>query len=374
MAYYAIKGGEEAINNSLDFYNEQTSKAQDIDEQSLIQGLTFSIDKVISEGSLYSKKLAAKAIKRSAGDLLNASFFLRAHRSTCQRLGECKVLDVNEMRLSRRISSAFKDIEGGQLLGPSNDYEIKLLLDLKKEKTNIKEYSTHNNIIKSALSPLRDASLIKKLKKDDKPWDITRSYPSAPYPRSAVLQVMSRGESGSLLAVGYTTMRGYGDVHPTIGDLRIGELDIIFTHPFSKKEVKIGSIEATAVECAGTFNQDKDGDTKLTTGFGFCFGKNETKAISMSIIDLSLYNKAYSLGGENIIAADFEMIMHHLDGIESFGMTNHFKLPHYVTFQTDFQIFNCAKEYALEKEKEEKKQRKKRLEQAKDKKLKKDKK
>ena len=353
MAYYAIKGGEEAIKNSLNYYSDLTSSADALEDDAIISGLTFAIDRVMGEGSLYSKKLAAASIKRSAGDLLNASFFLRAHRSSCQRIGIAKTIDVNDMRLTRRISSAFKDIEGGQLLGPSNDYEIKLLLDLKKEDVTIEDYGVENNVIKSALTPLREDNLIKTLAKEEEPWDITRNYPSAPYPRSAVLQVMSRAETGSILAVGYTTMRGYGDVHPTIGDLRIGELDINFTHPFTKNEVKVGAIEATAVESVGTFNTDSDGDTKLTTGFGFCFGKNETKAISMSIIDLTLYNNSYSVGGDHIIAADFEMIMHHLDGIESFGMTNHFKLPHYVTFQTDYQIFKCAEKYANMKKEQE---------------------
>lgn len=348
MAYYAVKGGEEAIKNSLNFYNDLTSKAKALEDENLIEGLTFAIDKVMSEGSLYSKKLASKAIKRSAGDLLNASFFLRAHRSSCQRIGVCKALDVNEMRLSRRISSAFKDIEGGQLLGASNDYEIKLLVELKNKELDIKNYSTKENIIKSALTPLRNDNLIKTLPKEEEPWDITRVFPTAPYPRSSILQVMSRGESGSLLGFAYTSMRGYGDVHPTIGDLRIGILDISFTHPFTKNEVKIGEIEATAVECAGTFNKDSNGETKLTTGFGFCFGKNETKAISMSIIDLTLYNESYSVGTEQIVAADFEMIMHHVDGIESFGFANHYKLPHYVTFQTDYQIFKSASKFVKE--------------------------
>jgi len=350
MAYYAVKGGEKAIENSLNFYAQTTQKAQQLDDEQLIEGLTFSIDKVISEGSLYSKKLASKAIKRSAGDLLNASFFIRAHRSSCQRVGECKTLDTNEMKLSRRVSSAFKDIEGGQLLGSSNDYEIKLLIDVKEKELSFEDYSDKENIIKSALTPLRNDDLIKKLPKESKPWDITRTFPTSPYPRSSILQVMSRGESGSLLGFSYTSMRGYGDVHPTIGDLRVGHLDIKFTHPFTKNEIKVGSIEATAVESVGTFNKDENGDTKLTTGFGFCFGKNETKAISMSIIDLTLYNSSYSVGTDQIVAADFEMMMHHVDGIESFGFCNHYKLPHYVTFQTDYQIFKSAQKYVEEKE------------------------
>lgn len=345
MAYYAIKGGEEAIKNSLNFYTDTTFEASKFDDEELMKSFVYAIDKVISEGALYSKKLASQAIKRSAGDLLNASFILRAHRSSCQRVGICKELDVNDMRLFRRVSSAFKDIEGGQLLGPSNDYEVKLLVDLKNASVNLEEYSTKQNIVKSALTPLREDNLIKVLPKEEEPCDITRIYPISPYSRSAVLQVMSRGEGGSLLGFAYTSMRGYGDVHPTIGDLRVGELDIVFTHPFSKNEVKIGSIEATAVESVGTFNKDSNGQTKLTTGFGFCFGRNETKAISISIIDLSLYNNSFSVGTEQIIASDFEMIMHHTDGIESFGFTNHYKLPHYVTFQTDYQIFKSASKY-----------------------------
>lgn len=348
MAYYAVKGGEEAIRNSLNFYKDFTKKSDKLDDKTLLETLSFAVDKVLSEGSLYSKKLASAAIKRSAGDLLNASFFLRAHRSSCQRIGVCKEINIDDMLLIRRISSAFKDIKGGQILGASNDYEIRLLIDTKEQKSNFEEFSNKDNIIPSALTPLREDNLIKTLAKEDEIWDITRAFPQAPYPRSALLQMMSRGESGSMLGFAYTSMRGYGDVHPTIGDLRIGMLDINFTHPLTNNEVKIGQIEATAVESVGTFNKDKDGQTKLTTGFGFCFGKNETKAISMSIIDLSLYNSSYTIGDETIVASDFEMIMHHIDGIESFGFSNHYKLPHYVTFQADYQIFKSAQEYIKE--------------------------
>ncbi len=56
MAYYAIKGGEEAIRNSLDFYKDITNEAEKLDENDLIEGLTYSIDRVMSEGSLYTKK------------------------------------------------------------------------------------------------------------------------------------------------------------------------------------------------------------------------------------------------------------------------------------------------------------------------------
>jgi alpha-D-ribose 1-methylphosphonate 5-triphosphate synthase subunit PhnI len=348
MGYVAIKGGEEAIENSLSFYEETLQSAKRLETQDVCDGLRYAVDKVMSEGSLYSKKLASIAIKKSAGDLLNAAFFLRAHRSSCQRIGIAKTIDVNDMKLVRRISSAFKDIQGGQILGPSNDYEVKLLLNKSYRNEKWEEFSDEDNIIKSSLEPLRNQGIVKTLQKDEVISDVTRVFPEPPYPRSAVMQILTRGEAGSMLGFAYTSIRGYGDVHPTIGDLRLGTSELKFTHPFTQNEVKVGDLELTACESAGTFEKQEDGEVKLTTGFGFCFGFNETKAISMSILDLSLYSAKFSVG-EKEFASDFEMIVHHIDGVDSMGFTNHFKLPHYVTFQADLQVLSNASDFAKDK-------------------------
>lgn len=361
MGYVAIKGGEEAINNSLLFYQENIQKGKTLKADDIETSLSFAVDKVMSEGSLYSKKLAALAIQKSGGDLLNAAFFLRAHRSSCSRIGEAKMIRSDGIRVLRRISSAFKDIKGGQILGASNDYEVKLLFHQINDKqfyeNHWEDFNDADVYLESALTPLREKNLVKKIPADDFIFDITRVYPSAPYPRSAVMQIMSRGESGGMLAFAYTSMRGYGDVHPTIGDLRLGIADVNFTHPFTNNEVKIAEIEISACEIASTFEKQKDGTTKLTTGFGFCFGFNETKVIAMSILDSTLYNPSYTVG-DGSVASNFEMIVHHLDGIESMGFANHYKLPHYVTFQSDLQIFASAKKHGeneMEKNKHERK-------------------
>jgi alpha-D-ribose 1-methylphosphonate 5-triphosphate synthase subunit PhnI len=176
------------------------------------------------------------------------------------------------------------------------------------------------------------------------PFDITRHTPLPPYPRSALMQIMARGETGAMLAFAYTSMRGYGDVHPTIGDLRLGSAELHFIHPFTGNKVKIGEMRITACETVGSFVRDpRDGALRLTVGLGFCFGFNETKAIAMSILDLAMNHSAYSIGG-HAIAANPEIVAHHIDGIESMGFTNHFKLPHYVTFQADLQVFNRARQ------------------------------
>lgn len=348
MSYVAIKGGVEAIRASKAFHKSQLEKAEEISDEALINGLQFSCDRVMAEGALYTEKLAAKAIRLSGGDLLEASFYVRAHRSTCQRIGAVEEVNTEDLHILRRISSAFKDIRGGQILGPSCDYVIRLFSSLKKHDESDDLFTSGDDAgnirVKSALDALRQEDRIVILENSEtEPFDVTRSYPLPPYPRSAVMQIMARGETGSLLAFAYTSMRGYGDVHPTIGDLRLGMADIVFNHPFTGNKVKVGTIKVTACETVGSFNPDpKDGQLRLSVGFGFCFGFNETKAIAMSVLDLAMSHKGYSVGG-HAIAANPEMVVHHVDAIESMGFTNHFKLPHYVTFQADLHVFDKAK-------------------------------
>lgn len=354
MSYVAIKGGADAIRASKRFFRDFIDHSKKIGDDELQKGLVFSCDKIMSEGALYSEKLAAEAIRRTGGDLLEAAFYLRAHRSTCRRIGEAEQVNSDSMRVLRRISSAFKDIEGGQILGPSCDYVIRLFHahiqeDKQNQKVSSPEVSTGSDDTPSGVDSLRRRDQVIVLEnKETKAFDVSRSFPLPPYPRSALMQVMARGETGAMLAFSYTSMRGYGDVHPTIGDLRIGYLTIEFTHPFTGNKVKIGEIRVTACESIGSFSRDPiDGKMRLSTGFGFCLGFNETKAIAMSILDMAIHHNSYSVGGMDI-AANPEIIIHHIDGIESMGFCNHFKLPHYVTFQADIQVLDKTEEQSDE--------------------------
>ncbi len=352
MSYVAVKGGTDAIAASKDLYQQLINGTfPGIDKES--GDHIFAIDRIMGEGALYTESLALKAIARTGCDLLEAAFYLRAHRSSCRRTGLAQKVSVDAIRPLRRISSAFKDVPGGQVLGPSSDYLIKLFGDHRSGKNSADENTTCQQAeihggngldnMPSALAELRAANKILMPEIiEEQPFDITRSSPLPPYPRSALMQVMARGETGSMLAFAYTSMRGYGDVHPTIGDLRIGMAAICFTHPFTGRKVIVGEIRVTAVETVGSFKKDPaDGRLRLATGFGFCFGFNETKAIAMSILDLALTWPSFSIGGSGP-ATSPEMIMHHVDGIESMGFTNHFKMPHYVTFQADLHTFAAA--------------------------------
>ena len=81
----------------------------------------------MSEGSLYDRRVAALAIKQARGDLIEAIFLVRAYRTTLPRFGFAEPVDTAAMRLDRRISATFKDLPGGQVLGPTFDYTHRLI-------------------------------------------------------------------------------------------------------------------------------------------------------------------------------------------------------------------------------------------------------
>src|SRR5512142_3168547 len=128
--YVAVKGGERAIENAHRLLAHERRGDPDVGEISLSQiseQLALGVDRVMSEGSLYDRELAALAIKQARGDMIEAIFLARAFRATLPRFGVTEPVDTGRMQVQRRVSSTFKDIPGGQVLGPTFDYTHRLL-------------------------------------------------------------------------------------------------------------------------------------------------------------------------------------------------------------------------------------------------------
>src|SRR6195952_4461593 len=130
MAYVAVKGGEQAIDSAHAWLAEERRGDATIPAVSIAQieqQLGRSVDRVMAEGSLFDRELAALAIKQSQGDLIEAAFLLRAYRTTLPRFAHSKPVETASMRIERRVSAVFKDLPGGQVLGPTYDYTHRLL-------------------------------------------------------------------------------------------------------------------------------------------------------------------------------------------------------------------------------------------------------
>ena len=125
--YVAAKGGEEAIQQAERLYHDLKGKLTPEMVEQVEKGMPYLLDRIMGESSLYAPQLAALALAQAGGDTYEAVLILRAYRSTQPRLAYALPIDSNSMTVVRRISAAFKDIPGGQILGPTLDYSHRLL-------------------------------------------------------------------------------------------------------------------------------------------------------------------------------------------------------------------------------------------------------
>ena len=343
--YVAVKGGERAIESAHAWLAEERRGDTDIAELSIAQireQLKLAVDRVMAEGSLYDPDLAALAIKQSRGDLIEAIFLIRAYRTTLPRFGASEPVDTGAMDCDRRISATFKDLPGGQVLGPTFDYTHRLL-DFKlaadgeapqaptRQATlgdvpHVTEFLNQEGLIEEA--PLHDTP----------PPDLTREPLEMPADRALRLQALTRADEGFTLGLAYSTQRGYGRNHAFVGELRIGAVAVEMDIPELGFAVEIGEVTLTECETVNQFKGSKTEPPQFTRGYGLVFGQSERKSISMALVDRAL--RWEELGEDNVgaPAQDTEFVLYHADNIQATGFLEHIKLPHYVDFQSELEL------------------------------------
>jgi alpha-D-ribose 1-methylphosphonate 5-triphosphate synthase subunit PhnI len=362
MAYVGIKGGAAAIRAAAEAMEYQRTAAaasqQPLAVEQIRVQLHALVSRLLSEGGLYHPGLAALALKQTCGDSLEAGFMMRAFRSTRPRLGTTALHEGGAMRLIRRISSTFKEVPGGQHLGPTGDFGLRLfrmeLLDedpaafravAERWLAQLPGAGARPGIdsVPKVLGALRAEGLAPALHRDPPPaFDITRDPLLFPVPRSAGLATMARAETGSLLALAYSSMRGYGDIHPTVAELRVGYLPVLLPHPLTGEPVECGEVLMTECEVVAMYGGGSAGaPPAFTLGYGACFGHNETKAVCMAILDRAMQKGM--AGKPQHPAEDPEFVLLHIDGTDSMGFCNHYKMPHYVTFQSDLDRLRATR-------------------------------
>lgn len=345
--YVAVKGGEQAIDNAHRLLAEERRGDPGVPELTTAQirsQLTLAVDRVMTEGSLYDPDLAAQAIKQARGDLVEAIFLLRAYRTTLPRLAETEPVDTARMRLSRRISATFKDLPGGQILGPTFDYTHRLLDPDHEEPAPPAETDTEGaadeGLPPRVVELLDHEGLVERAADaGDRPQvaDLTREPLAFPAGRDARLQNLARADEGFLLALGYSTQRGYANSHPFAGEIRMGEAAIEIVPEELGFPVEIGAVTLTECEMINQFQGGAGRPPQFTRGYGLTFGFCERKAMSMALVDRAL--RAGELDEEvTSPAQDQEFVLYHSDNVEASGFVQHLKLPHYVDFQSELEL------------------------------------
>jgi alpha-D-ribose 1-methylphosphonate 5-triphosphate synthase subunit PhnI len=348
--YVAVKGGETAILNSYDLLAEQRRGDVAVPELSIAQiqqQMRLAVARVMTEGSVYDSGLAALAIKQAAGDLIEAIFLLRAYRETLPRLGYTVPLDMAKMRLWRRISATFKDLPGGQVLGPTYDYTQRLLdfslAAAEGAQTDVVPPSAHSTVAEHTprvADLLHGEGLIETnqpLPHDPAPNDVTRQPLAFPADRPTRLQNLARGDEGFLLSMAYSTQRGYAHSHPFAGEIRYGMVEIEIQPEELDFPVCIGEMEITECNMVNQFAGSKTEPPQFTCGYGLAFGHSERKAMSMSLVDRALRAEELSETVESPAQMQ-EFVLSHSDSLEASGFVQHLKLPHYVDFQSELEL------------------------------------
>jgi alpha-D-ribose 1-methylphosphonate 5-triphosphate synthase subunit PhnI len=367
VSYSAVKGGLDAIHAAEALIQRPTFAAgeTEVDTRQLEHQLSLAVDKVMGEGGLYSPELAALALKQAEGDLFEAAFLLRAYRSTLPRFGYSLPARGDHMRVIRRISAAFKDVPGGQLLGRTRDYTQRLLdfsrlgAGTARNGSDLTSSASAGDVtpgpdpartakeyFPKVADAMRAAGLIASIPDADaavEPPDITIDAVRYPASRPTRLQLLARGESGAMLSFAYSSLRAFGGGdHATVAELRVGDLPLRVMHPLLGTPVTIGHYRATEAELLGP-DRDQHVPGKVHAGYslsyGLVFGQHERKAISMAILDGTLMATEGQERPQGAFspAGDQEMVLSHIDPIESAGFVEHLKLPHYVTFGSSLQ-------------------------------------
>lgn len=348
MAYVASRGGARAIEQSERLYRSEMGRITPARVAEILESMPYLIDRVMGEASLYDEDLAALALAQTGGDLYESVLLLRAWRTTQPRLCVAEAVTQDSLFTHRRISAAFKDIPGGQMLGPTLDYAHRILatevlegrdfvpepvglaaVPAPSRQPSVAAWQADNGLV-SAVSP-------DELTGNDIP-DVTREPLLFPAKRAHSLQSLARADTGGVLALGYAAQRGYGQAHPTVNELRLAEAEIVVAHPrgtrFSAGRVKVSQAEVVS----------KKG-VELELGFSATLGWNEVKVIAAATLDLN------AKGAPKGTATEEEFFLYHTEGVESSGFCIHFKLPHYVTFQSSLDAMRDAKARATVSEK-----------------------
>ncbi|MDP4302089.1 carbon-phosphorus lyase complex subunit PhnI [Leptothrix discophora] len=359
--YVAVKGGAAAIaaaERLLAAARRGDPAVREIEVRQIREQLGLLVDRVMAEGSLHDPELAALALKQARGDAVEAVFLLRAYRTTLPRLGSSEPLAMTRMATRRRVSAIFKDLPGGQLLGPTVDYTQRLIdFGLLDVGSHVEPVAAPSGELAEpvgagrepcALDPLAAEGVIEPVQPspgDPLPPDITREPPIHPLGRPARLQMLARADEGWLLGMAYSTQRGYANSHPFAGEIRVGRVPVELVPDELGFPIEIGAVELTECQMLNQFAGSASAPPQFTRGYGLVLGHGERKAMAMSLVDRALRGAEFGeLPQAGAAAQDAEFVLAHGDNVEASGFVQHLKLPHHVTFESELQLVRALRE------------------------------
>ena len=299
-----------------------------------------SVDRVMAEGSLYDRELAALAIKQAQGDLIEAAFLLRAYRTTLPRFAHSKPVETATMRIDGGFPRSSRTCRAARCWVRPMTIRIGCWTSRCWKRCGSLPARIGDGPMRRqcrvCLISWATRDCWNMMSPEREPGDLTREPLTFPADRDVRLQALARGDEGFLLGLGYSTQRGYGGSHPFAGEIRMGEVAVEIEPAELGFAIDIGDLVLTECQMVNQFKGSKTVPPQFTRGYGLVFGFGERKAMAMALVDRAM--RAEELGEDVVAPAqNVEFVLYHSDNIEATGFVEHLKLPHYVDFQSELQ-------------------------------------
>ena len=311
-------------------------------------------EQICAEAGLWEPAAARRALDQSHGDPSHAVSMLRVWADAQPHL-EALTVQPTDVVLTRRLSSAYPQIPGGQWLGFAPEL-VTRQLDWSDD-TGDDPPATANPVPPQVDSPLGDARLpadaprradtlrVRDLIQgaptvppaaDGPGDDPARAVLVPPHNRSNRLAMLTRGETGALVSLAAMILGRRQEA--VLVELSVAVATVRIHHPRTGIPVAIAELPITEVEVV--LDADVGGRPGLALGWGATLGTVERRAIALALLDAAMLAdgdlaEPLMLDEQTIIAAT--------DGPATNGFVEHLRLPHYAGF-TAYLAQAAAKE------------------------------
>lgn len=290
---------------------------------------------VCAEAGLWETAAARRAIHQSRGDVAHAVSMLRVWAATQPHLHAVPV-EPSDVVITRRLSSAYPRVPGGQWLGLAPellsrqlnwDDEPAVPSDVGTTPEDAPGEAPADAPTRAATRRVRDLidATVLPTPADGDGNDPAKTVLTPPFTRADRLALLARGETGALVALAALILGRRQEA--VMVELTVTVAAIRVPHPRTGEACAVAEVPVTEVEVV--LDADVDGQPGLVTGWGATLGTVERRAVSVALLDAAIQadgdlREPLTLDEQTVVAAT--------DGPASTGFVEHLRLPHYASF------------------------------------------
>ncbi|PRC42433.1 phosphonate metabolism protein PhnI, partial [Mycobacterium sp. ITM-2017-0098] len=288
-------------------------------------------EQICAEAGLWEPAAARRALNQAHGDPSHAVSMLRVWAAT-QPHASALTVQATDVVLTRRLSSAYPQIPGGQWLGFAPELVARRLDWDPKPDADLDRPTDAAQVPPIADAPPRATTPRVRDLIDGAPTvtppaggpgdDPARAVLVPPHSRANRLAMLARGETGALVALAALILGRRQEA--VLVEMTVAVATVRIPHPRTGVPVAVAQVPLTEVEVV--LDADVEGRPGLALGWGATIGTVERRAIALALLDAAIL-----ADGElaEPLTLDEQTIISATDGPATNGFVEHLKLPHY---------------------------------------------